>query len=346
MKKISLNELAEKIDAQLVGDGSVEINNLTSLQKAQPDQLTYIESMKYAAKAADTKAAALLTSQQLENFEKPQLIVKNINAAVIDILNLFAPKLKPVEPGVNSSAFIETTAKVAATASIGPNCCIGHNAVIGENCILASGVSIGENTQIEENTRLDSNVVVYHNCKIGKNCLIQAGSVIGAIGFGYSFIDGQHRLIPHNGGVIIEDCVHIGANCCIDRAKFGDTIIGAGTKMDNLIQFGHGSRTGKCCIIVSQVGIAGSVEIGNGVVIGGQVGIANLVKIGDGTKIGAQSGLMSDVGPGLELLGAPAVDAKERFRQMMATQKLPEMVKEIKRLNKRLEKLESSADNS
>ncbi len=345
MKSISLTDLAKKIDAQLIGDGSVEITELTSFDQADENKLSYMENVKHLNKLEKSKTAGVIVAAKIDNFPKPQLVVKNVQAAVIDVLNLFAPKLTPPAAGIHPSAVLESSAKIASSASIGANAYIGHNVSIGENSIICPNVSIGENTTIANNTRIDANVVIYHNCKIGANCIIQAGAIIGALGYGYSFLDGQHKLIPHNGGVIIEDCVHVGANCCIDRGKFGDTIIGAGTKMDNLIQIGHGAKIGMCCLIVAQVAIGGSAKLGNGVVVAGQTGIANLVEIGDLARIGARSGVMADVPAGSDVLGAPAIDAREAMKQSVAVSKLPELIKQVKLLTKKVEKLESSADN-
>lgn len=346
MKKITLEKLAEKLDAKLIGDGSIEITNLTSLDKAGASDITYAESEKYFARLEESDACAVVLHKEHEGCDKAQLVVENVEAAVIEVLNMFAPELTAPLKGVDPSAVIDPSAQIEGSASVGPNCTIAKNAVIGKNSVIGPNVYVGENSVVGENTKLDANVVIYHGCKIGNNCIVQSGTVVGALGFGYSFLDNQHKLIPHNGGVIIEDCVHVGANCCIDRAKFGNTTIGAGTKMDNLIQVGHGTVIGKCCIIVSHVGLAGSVEIGNGVIIGGQVGIANLVKVGDRTRIGAKSGIMSDVPGGKDVLGSPAVDVKDAIRQMMAMQKLPDALKKIKQLTKRIDKLESSANNS
>lgn len=345
MNSISLKDLAQKIEAQLIGDGSIEITELTSFDQANETKLAYLENVKNLNKLEKSNAAAVIVATKIDNFSRPQLVVKNVQAAVIDVLTLFAPKLTPPTTGIHHSAVVEKSAKISSTASIGSGVYIGHNVSIGENSIICPNVSIGENSTIADNTKIDANVVIYHNCKIGSNCIIQAGAIIGALGYGYSFLDGQHKLIPHNGGVIIEDCVHVGANCCIDRGKFGDTIIGAGTKMDNLIQIGHGAKIGMCCLIVAQVAIGGSAKLGNGVVVAGQTGIANLVEIGDLTRIGARSGVMSNLPAGSEVLGSPAVDAKDAMKQVLATVKLPELLKQVKLLTKRIEKLESSADN-
>jgi UDP-3-O-[3-hydroxymyristoyl] glucosamine N-acyltransferase len=192
---------------------------------------------------------------------------------------------------------------------------------------------------------LDSNVVIYHNCCIGNNVIIQANTTIGSTGFGYTFISGAHQLIPHNGGVVIEDFVEIGANCCIDRAKFRNTIIGAGTKIDNLVQIAHNVVVGRCCLIVAQVGIAGSCRLGDGVVLGGQVGLADNIEIGDGTQVAARSGVVGSIPAGQRVGGVPATDIREALRIAGLTRRLPKFAEQLKQLAKRMEELEAAKDN-
>jgi len=235
--------------------------------------------------------------------------------------------------------------KIAKGVSVGAGVVIDDGVEIGENTVISSGCKIGENTKVGGDCRFDSNVVVYHNCRIGNNVIIQANSTIGSTGFGYSFIDGAHKLIPHNGRVVIEDFVEIGANCCVDRAKFGETVIGAGTKMDNLVQIGHNVVIGKCCLIAGLVGISGSCRIGDGVVLAGQVGMADHVEIGDGAAVGAQSGVSSNVGAGEKVVGSPAIELREGLRVMGLTVRLPKLAKQLRQLSARMKKLEAAKDN-
>jgi len=188
-------------------------------------------------------------------------------------------------------------------------------------------------------------IITAVNCRLGNNVVIQANSTVGSTGFGYSFIEGVHRLIPHIGGVIIEDFVEIGANCCIDRAKFDNTIIGTGTKLDNLVHIAHNVVIGKCCLITAQCAIAGSSKLGNGVVMGGQVGVRDNIEIGDGAMIAGQSGVIQDVPAGQTLFGTPALETKEEFRIISARRRLPDMAKQIKQLIKRVERLEAAEDD-
>ena len=248
--------------------------------------------------------------------------------------------------GVHATAVIEESAKIGNNVSIGPFAYIGHDAKISDGCIIGAGCKVGEDSIIDENTRLDCNVVVYHGCNIGKNCIIQANSTIGSTGFGYYHIDGRHELIPHNGGVIIEDCVEIGANSCVDRAKFGNTIIGAGTKIDNSVQIAHNVVIGKCCLLASQVGIAGSSRLGDGVVFGGQSGMADHITLGDGVIVGARASVIkSFAGPGRQLWGTPAREIKTELRQMAMMKRMPKVIDQLKELNEKVKKLEAAEND-
>ena len=356
--KLTVAQLAERLGAELAGDGSGQISTVGTIEAAGENEVAFIRDSKlhyvqpgttadgkYLSAVKQSLAGAVITGRRIENLDKPQLIVKNVNAALIEALNIFAPELKPAAKGIDPSAKVADSANIADSASIGAGVVIEDGAEIGAGTIIASGCKIGQNSKIGRNCRLDSNVVIYHNCHIGNNVIIQANTTVGSTGFGYSFIEGSHNLIPHNGGVVIEDFVEIGANCCIDRAKFGNTIIGAGTKIDNLVQIAHNVVIGKNCLIAGLVGISGSCRLGDGVVLAGQVGLADNIEIGDGTLVGAQSGIMKDIGAGEKVLGSPAVDIKEALQIMGLTMRLPKLNKRLKQLSKRVERLEAAKDD-
>jgi len=289
-----------------------------------------------------SRAGAVIVGERIEGLAMPQLIVRNVDAALIEALGIFAPRLKRQEEGIDPSAKVGQDVKIAQGVSIEAGAVISDKAEIGQGSVIGSGCKIGENSSIGANCRLDGNVVVYHNCRIGNNVIIQANSTIGSTGFGYCCIEGEHKLIPHNGGVVIEDFVEIGANCCVDRAKFGNTVIGAGTKIDNLVQIAHNVIIGRCCLIAGQVGIAGSCKIGDGVVLGGQAGVTDNIKIGDGAMIGGQSGVFQDVPPKGRLFGTPATGIAEASKIISLTKRLPKLAETVKQLRKRIEKLESA----
>lgn len=341
---LTLEEVAEHIGARLVGSGSATVSGVNSIEQAGPEHLSFITADRHAGKVAESKAAAVIVGKKIENVAIAQLVVDSVEEALVTALNLFAPKLTPA-CGVHSTAVVEKTATIAGNVAIGPAAYISYGAVIGAGSIIGAGCVIGENTTIGENCRLDGNVVVYHNCRVGNNCIIQANATIGSVGFGYYLIDGQPRLIPHNGGVVIEDCVEIGANNCVDRAKFGNTVIGAGTKTDNLVHIAHNVVIGKCCLIAGQAGISGSCRLDDRVVLAGQVGIADHIEIGSGALIGAGSGVVTNVAAGQQVLGMPAIDVRKELQVWALKKHLPDMAKQLKDVIRRIERLEASEDN-
>ncbi|MBN1788042.1 MAG: UDP-3-O-(3-hydroxymyristoyl)glucosamine N-acyltransferase [Sedimentisphaerales bacterium] len=344
-KKYTVTQLAEITGARLVGSGSAQISRAAPIDSAQKDCITFAVNEKLLENIADCNAAAAIVSKEVKT-SIPLLVVDNVEKALITVLKQFMPELTPPVPGIHKTAVAEEGTSIDKTASIGPLACIKKGAKIGLQTVIGAGCKIGENSVIGADCRIEDNVVIYHNCTIGNNCVIAANSTIGATGFGYYFIDGRHKLIPHTGTVVIEDCVEIGANCCVDRAKFGHTLIGAGTKVDNLVQIAHNVIIGKCCLIAGQVGLAGSAKLGNGVVLAGQVGVKDHVTIGDMTQVGAQAGIVKNIEPNQKVVGSPAIDAKEKIKQVLIQQKLPEMSKQLKQLIKRVEELEASKNNS
>lgn len=346
--KLTIEQLAGRLDAELAGqagDTGREITGVGPVNTAGQSEVTFVTSDKHQALLGQSRAGAVIAAARIADFGGPQLIVRNVNAALIKALNIFAPKLKPAPEGIDPTARLGDNVRIAKGVSIGVGVVIDDGVQIGPDSIISSGCKIGENSKLGENCRLDSNVVIYHNCSLGDNVIVQANTTIGSTGFGYSFIDGAHRLIPHNGGVVIEDFVEIGANCCIDRAKFGNTVIGAGTKIDNLVQVAHNVVIGKCCLIAALVGISGSCKLGDGVVLGGQVGLADNIEIGDGTMVGAQAGVMSSVPAGEKLAWTPAIKREDALRIVGLTMRLPKMAEQLKQLGKRMDKLEAAEDD-
>ena len=335
---LTVSEIAERIGAELIGDGSGKIAAVNSLDRECSDEISFIGSGKYVKKAVESKAGSILTAKRIDGAGMPQLVVGNVDSALIAVLNLFVLKLKSI-CGIHPTAVVEKDAKVGTDVGIGACAYIGSGVKIGDGSVIGPGCRIAENVVIGRGSRLDSNVVVEHGCTIGNNCVIQASSVIGSTGFGYYFIDGEHRLIPHNGSVVIEDCVEIGANSCVDRAKFGNTMIGAGTKIDNLVQIAHNVEIGRLCLLTGQVGLAGSCKLGDGVVLGGHSGVAEHITVGDGVMIGTKSVALNDIPAGRKVWGVPAVDVKEELRAKATLRRLPKMAKQLKDIAKKVEKL-------
>ena len=346
--ELTVSQLAENIGAELKAlpeQGGAVVNSVGAAEEAQTDQVTFIADEKYLEIAQKSSAAAVIVQHYFEGLSTAQLIVEDVNRSLLKVLGIFAPKLKQAVRGVDESARIGENVRLGKDCSVGPMVIIEDDVEIGDRTVIAAGCKIGSGVVIGADCRLDWNVVVYHNCTIGNNVIVQASTTIGSTGFGYTPIDGRPVLVPHNGGVIIEDFVEIGANCAIDRAKFGNTIIGAGTKIDNLVQVAHNVVIGKCCMISAQTGIAGSCKVGDGVVFAGQVGLADNISIGSGTMIGGKSGVMTNIGPGKKVLWTPAVDKDKAMKIIAHLLRLPRLAQQIKKLAKRMTELEASEDN-
>jgi len=346
--ELTIKQLAQRIGAELISsadEADRRINAVADVESAGENTVTFIADAGYISRLKKSNAGAVIVANRIDGLDRPQLVVKNVNAALIETLNIFAPKLKAAPQGIDPTAKIGQNVKIAKIASIGAYVVIDDSAEIGENSSIAAGCKIGQNSKVGKNCRLDNNVVVYHNCRLGNNVIIQANTTIGSTGFGYRFIDGAHRLIPHNGGVIIEDFVEIGANCCVDRAKFDNTIIGAGTKIDNLVQIAHNVIIGRCCLIAGLAGIGGSSRLGDGAVLGGAVSVSDHVEIGSGAMVGAGSVVFHKAAAGQQLFGAPAIDKTEAIRMFGMTRRLPKLAEQLRHLIARIEKLEAAKDN-
>lgn len=344
----TIRKLASRLGAELLDDGNRADDVLAGVQPvatAGDGDVTFVSDPRHTARATTCQAAAIIVGKPIEGLAKPQLVVGNVNAALIEALGCFAPELGRPAEGVAPSAQIGANVRLGQAVSVGPHAVIEDNVQVGPGTVIGSGCQIGQNSQIGGHCRLDSHVVVYHNCVLGEHVIIQANSTIGAVGFGYTYLDGAHRLIPHIGGVIVEDFVEIGANTCVDRAKFGNTIIGAGTKIDNLVQIAHNVVIGKCCLIAAQVGVAGSCRLGDGVVLAGQVGLADNIEVGAGTMVGAQAGVAGNVGPGLKLAWSPAIEVRDAARVIAHMHRLPKVARELKRLTAKVEELEAAKDH-
>ncbi len=339
--ELTVNELAKRLKADIHGDGSCVIRSVGPVASADRNTLTFVTDDRHLAELKTSHAGAVIVGKAVEQLSIPHLVVKNVNASLIEALKIFAPEITPAAPGVHKTAMLAANVKLGKNVSIGPCVVIEEATEIGDNTVIAAGCKIGQQVKIGQSCRLDPNVVVYHRSRLGNSVIIQANSTIGSTGFGYYFIDGAHRLIPHNGIVVIEDFVEIGANSCVDRAKFGETRIGAGTKIDNLVQIAHNVTIGKCCLIVAQVGIAGSAKIGDGVVLAGQAGVGDNIEIGNGAVVGAQAGVIGNVEPGKQVLLMPAVDRMEALRATACMYRLPKFFEQVKQLASRVEKLES-----
>jgi UDP-3-O-[3-hydroxymyristoyl] glucosamine N-acyltransferase len=328
-------EIAKHLQGQVFGDDSLILNNFAPADRAQAGDLTFAENEEYFSKAEQSAASAILVNGNFHSDTKVLIRVANPRVAFAKVLPLFFPE-RTFAPGIHPSAVVDKSAKVDPAAHIGPHCVIEANVQIGARTVLHSGIHVSENSKIGDDAKVFPNVTIYSATRIGNRVRIHSGSVIGSDGFGYVFDEGSHRKVPQIGNVIIHDDVEIGANVTIDRGALGPTVIGKGTKIDNLVQIAHNVQIGENCIIVAQAGISGSTKLGNYVTVAGQAGLAGHIKIGDGAIIAGQSGVRKDVGPGEKLWGSPAWPDKEYKRQVIALARLPELLKRVSELEKKL----------
>jgi UDP-3-O-[3-hydroxymyristoyl] glucosamine N-acyltransferase len=331
-------QIAAELRGEVLGDGSVQITGFAPAESARAGDLTFAEKEDYFATAEQSQASAILVSGPFKSDKKVLIRVPNARVAVARALPYFFPP-DPVQPAVHPSASIAPSAQVHPTAHIGPNCVIAEDVKIGARCMLMAGNYIGRGSQLGEDVRLFPNVVIYSRTQIGNRVAIHAGTVIGSDGYGYVFDEGRHRKMLQVGNVVIHDDVEIGANTAIDRAALGSTVIGAGTKIDNLVHVAHNVVMGRHCLIMGQVGFAGSVHLADYVVIASQSGIADHLKLGTQAMVGAKSGVMRDVGDKEAVLGIPAGPHREYKRQIIAQQQLPEMIRRVRDLEKKVEEL-------
>jgi UDP-3-O-[3-hydroxymyristoyl] glucosamine N-acyltransferase len=343
---MKLIDLAEQIDARLAGDGQKTITAVASLQEAGPEDISFLSDARQAARMERTQAGAVLVAKDFQGPGRSSLLyVEDVEDALEKLLLLFAPAPDLPAEGIHPSAQVSAEAQLGEQVAVGPNVVVGAGVRIGSHSVLSAGCVIGRNVRMGSHCFLGPNVVVNWGCVLGDHVIIHGNSTIGTDGFGYRLVNGRHRKIPHIGIVVIEEDVEIGANACVDRAKFGRTWIGRGTKIDNLVQIAHNVQIGENCIIVSQTGIAGSTELGKYVVLAGQCGIVDHVKLGDGVMAGARSAIFQDFGDGVKVLGTPAHPMRDCLREISLIKKLPEMAKEIKTLREELKKYAGTKDN-
>ena len=334
--------LAQLFGGELVGKPDVILSDVAGIESAHPAALTFIRSNKYAAMWARSKAGAAVVTRGLsvpghDPATRALIFVNDADLAMVKLLELVAQRVPQHQPatGVHPTAVIDPTARIAPTSKIGAQCVVGPGTVIGEGTVLHPRVVLGAMVRVAEQCVLHPGVVVYDRCSIGPASIIHANSTIGADGFGYRPDPSGKGLtkIPHVGDVKIGANVEIGANSAVDRAKFGSTIVGDGSKIDNLCQIGHGVIIGRSVIICGVTGVAGSCRIDDGVIIGGHVGVTDNVHIGAGAKIGAKSGVLEDVPAGETWAGLPAYQHSKQMRTWAAAKKLPEYLPALKRIS-------------
>ncbi len=334
---MKLKEIAKLLSAEVRGDKSLEITGIARIETAKEGELSYISSSKYTKWLNRTNASCIIISREIKtDTKKTLLLVDEPEFAFAKLAEILYKKPTAI-PTISPLAYIPKNAVVDKTATIGEFCILSNGSKIGRKTVLHPQVYIGENAAIGNNCIIYPGVVIREKTEIKNRVIIHPGCVIGADGFGYIEKKGKRIKIPHIGGVVIEDDVEIGANTTIDRATLGNTTIGKGTKIDNLVHIAHNVSIGENSIVVAQVGIAGSTEVGNNVIIAGQVGISDHLKIGDSVRIGAKSGVGKSVKDGEEVSGYPAREHKRSRKVYSLLMRLPELYQRIKKLEKMFE---------
>ena len=337
MKALSAAKITEMVQGELVGDTEQQITGIAALDNAESAHLSFLSNKKYTSLLNTTKASVVLIPKNCDvQPSDSQAFVKCQSSSIaFSIINqFFNPPVPQPKRQIHPSAVIDESVELGENLSIGPHVVVEQGARISDNCIIGAGSYIGHDTQMGESCHVYPNVTIHYGTIIGDNVIIHSGAVIADDGFGFEPDPNGHKKIPQLGNVILESNVDIGSNCCIDRARFGSTIIKQGAKIDNLVQIAHNVVFGELSFAAAQVGIAGSSEVGKLVQLAGQVGIPGHLKIGDGSTLMGKSMPISDVEAGKTMCGSPAADMKQYFKQVAYTKKLPELSKSIKELEK------------
>ena len=335
-----LHEIAELIGGEVMGERTTKISGLANITMARAGDLIFAVP-PHLDEAKTSAAAAVLIPLDTEDFQKPAIKVKDPRAAFATLLELFTPKLE-IPKGISPKAHLGKDVKLADDVTIMPFAVVDDGAEVKSGAVIYPHVYIGQHATIGEDTIVYSSATVREFCKVGKRCVIHSSAVIGSDGFGFTTKDGVHTKVPQVGNVIIEDDVEIGAHVGIDRAAMGSTIIGHGTKIDNLVHIAHNCKIGANCLIVAQTGISGSTTVGDNVTFGGQVGTVGHITIGGNSVYAARSGITKNMPEKFFGCGFPIQSHSEWLRQQAALKKVPELIEKVRRLERELETLTKS----
>lgn len=350
--ELTAGDVAHLVGGRLEGPGDVVLRDLAPVDQAGPDQLGLLADRRYLDRVGDSRAAALLVARDLaeaaaeaEGGPRSRIVVEDARRAMVPLLRRFHPPEEP-EPGVHPTAVLGRGVELGEDVSIGAYTVLGDGVVVGDRAHLAPHVTVGAGARIGTDCRLHPQVVLYPGSVLGRRVVLHSGVRVGVDGFGYVQDDGEHRKVPQVGRCVLEDDVEIGANCTLDRGSIGQTVVGKGTKLDNLVHLGHNVEVGEGSILVAQVGVAGSSRLGKGVMCGGQAGIAGHLDIGDGARLSARAGAIGDVEGGRTVSGFPARDHREFMRGKAMVGKLPELRRRVRELEKEVERLRDGEDGT
>jgi len=344
MQTKSLSELAEYVGGRVCGDPNVLIKSASTLGRAGEGDISFLANSKYEKHLQTTKASAVIVNRETASTSAPLLVVEDPYYAFMQIMVLLHGHRKHKKVGISPRASISDSAKIGVDCQVHEFSVVDDDARVGNGCIIYPNVYIGRGVQVGNDSILYPNVTIYDGCRIGSRVIINANSTVGEDGFSYASHKGVHHKIPQIGTVVLEDDVEVGTCCAIERGTLGDTVIGQGSKLGDLVTVGHGTKIGSYCLLVAQVGIAGSTTLGHHCIVGGQVGIVGHINIGNNVTIAAQAGVINNIGDNQIVLGSPAVEANQGKRAYSMIQYLPEMRQSIRNLQSQIERLFSSTE--
>lgn len=342
----TIAELAVLIGGEVDGCPDAVVSGVASVDEARPGDVVLAEDRRYLERAACSAAACIVTGPAADSAcEGKNLIrVDRPGEAFAKVLDFFRIVERMPAPGIGPGAIVEPDARLGSDVAVGANCYVGHGAVLGDGCVLFPNVYIGDGAIVGEKSKIYPGVVVYANCTVGRRVILHAGVVIGADGFGYVRGAGGLVKLPHVGTVEIGDDVEIGANATVDRAKTGATVVGRGTKIDNLVHIAHNVKIGANCVVAGMSGVAGSTEIGSNVTLAAQVGVKDHVRIGDGAVVAARAGVSTNIDGGAVVSGFPARDHRAELRSEAVRLQLPEVLERLRALERELEGLRGKGE--
>jgi UDP-3-O-[3-hydroxymyristoyl] glucosamine N-acyltransferase len=330
--------LADRFAATVVGERETILEGVAGIEEAEPGDITFVSNPAYYNKLSSTRASAAIVPPDVKEAPLPLLVTENPYLVFAKVLEYFNPERRPA-PGIHGSAWVAETAVIGEGCTIFPLVYVGERARIGCRTVIYPGACIGDDVTIGEMCLIYPNVTILEGCVLGNRVIVHSGTVIGADGFGFAREGTRHYKIPQVGIVRIEDDVEVGANCCIDRATMGETVVGRGTKIDNLVQVAHNVRIGEDVILVAQVGISGSTEIGDRAMLGGQVGVVGHRRVGKDVKIGAKSGVHTNIADGQVVGGIPAMPYEDFLKTISVFRNLPRLRERVQRLEKEVQAL-------
>lgn len=339
--KLTLGKIAELIGGKLVGDPDIVITGISGIKESKPGDITFLANSKYASLLKDTQASAVITSREITEASKPLIKTVNPSLAFAKVVEIVVPNSVKLPKGIHPTAVISSTVNLGKNVAVGAYAIIEEGAQIGDDTVIYGTCYVGYHTKIGKNCLIYPNVSIREKVEIGNKVIIHSGAVIGSDGFGFAEVGGVQEKIPQIGTVIIEDDVEVGANVTIDRARFDKTVIGKGTKIDNLVQIAHNVIIGENCTIIAQSGISGSTTLGKNVILAGQVGLVGHIHVGDGVIAAAQAGITKSVPAFTKVSGYPAKPHDTAKRVNACIQKLPQLYKKIRELEKKVAELEN-----